>query len=1108
MLALPTGTVAFMFTDIEGSTRLWESFPEEMKASLRKHDDLLANAVKKNGGYVFKTVGDAFCAVFDAVLPAIGAAIDAQIALSNETWPGTNPIRVRIAIHVGVTDERNGDYFGPVVNRVARLLNAGHGGQILLSGAAHELAVESAPPDGIAFRSLGTHRLKDLRAPQEVFEVVGPNLAVVERPLRTIDSHPNNLPIYADTFFGREEELTEVVHLVGVENVRLLTLTGPGGIGKTRLALQAASDLIDRFPDGVFLVDLCAVRDSENVAAEIAQTINCTTRNATTHLSALIEWAAGKQALLVLDNMEQLTDAGSDIGELVAKTRGISLMVTSREALRIRPEREHPVRSLETPKSANERLSKITQYESVRLFVERAVSSSAGFEVTNENAPAVAEICTRLDGLPLAIELAAARIRVMSPDDLLERLSRKLSSLGRGARDLPMRQQTLQNAIDWSYDMLSDSEKVAFQLFSVLENGASLDQIEELLDPPLADKADSIDVIESLVDKSLIQFSGDPNQSRYAMLETIRAYARQKLKENGLEEDARNLHAQVYLSFAGKNGFPYSVVYEEDDPAMPKLAYEDKNLSSAFERFEKDEFHSEVLQMVSALWPYWLRRGYGDPIGAIERTLKMTDDRSSAAYLNTVFGAGVMRKLWYYDPNYEDMDRTIADEYLSRAADIAKETGEILLFGHAHFELADLALEKGEIGRAKNHIEKASESYSFCGYTDGVEYCKYTLAVAEARSQKVEQVANITNSFLDSANAGRYSSLRRVFLILAAQSMRDSGEPKQAIGYLEQLLDVDIGAATHRSDPMNQLAGLYAEVGRHEEAAVVWEKWQATARHSHHDFYDLLLVSDMSFQKILMQVETEDVAHALKGADPQLVHKTTQNMSRRAAQSTLNYMDSIAFIDEDAIEQARSKILRILNTLIDEGEIEQILRGNGGQLARARSMAYLAHLRMRAGEKSDSLRILTDAIQLLLPIVQPWERIHALGLFCLAGTEVGELDSVRTGVLDILSFVVEGGIHGILKDEFFQVPIAVALHIAAKFSGEKEDESVVSPIRDAASYLWQKNRQDLTLRSTLWWPWTPYDWGFGTARIDQPQISEVSQEDIESAIRAAIKLVV
>jgi predicted ATPase/class 3 adenylate cyclase len=528
---MQAGGAVFLFTDIEGSTARWEQDAPSMRVDLRRHDELLRLAIESRGGHVFKTVGDAFCAVFDCIEDALDAAVAAQRALSGERFVSGSPIRVRMAVHAGEAEERDADYYGPTLNRVARLLAIGHGGQVLLSGAVAQVVAGD-----VGLRDLGRHRLKDLAAPEHVFQLLADGLPSDFPPLRSLTVLENNLPQQTTSFVGRQEDITAIKDLL--LRGRLVTLCGAGGVGKTRCSLQVAAEMVERFPDGVWFVDLAALSDGAFVDATIARIFDLQETPAQPALGVLLGHLRTKSLLLILDNCEHVIGAAAAAAAAILKNcPDVRLLCTSRAALNVAGENVH-------------RLPSLSMASAVALFEERARIVNPQFEATGSDAPAIAEICGRLDGIPLAIELAVARLRVMTPAQLARKLDERLRLLTGGDRAALPRQKTMRALIDWSYDLLEERERHALQCLSVFSGGFTADAAANVSASDGMDEIDFLDVLDSLTDKSLISVESDCDGMRYRLLEMTREYAREKLERSGNAQTAFAAHALAYAEFA------------------------------------------------------------------------------------------------------------------------------------------------------------------------------------------------------------------------------------------------------------------------------------------------------------------------------------------------------------------------------------------------------------------------------------------------------------------------------------------------------------------------------------------------------------------------------
>jgi len=555
MRELPTGTVTLLFTDIEGSTRLLQQLGNHYDGVLTECRQLLRAAFHQWKGHEVDTQGDAFFVAFPRATDAVSAAVDMQRALAAYVWPEGVTVRVRMGLHTGEPQLSAENYIGLDVHRTARIMSAGHGGQVLLSLTTRDL-VEHDLPEGVSLRDLGEHRLKDLQRSVHLYQLVIAGLSEDFPPLKTLNSRANNLPIQLTQLIGREKEVTRILHLLRREDIHLLTLTGSGGTGKTRLGLQVAAELSDAFPDGVHFVNLAPISDPTFVVPTIVQTLALKEITDQPLLDLLKAFLHEKHLLLLLDNFEQVVSAATYVAELLVTCPKLKVLVTSRAVLQVRGEQEFAVPPLQLPDPKHlPDLVAFSQYEAVALFIQRAQSVKPEFQVTNANAPAVAEICVRLDGLPLAIELAAARVKLLPPPALLARLGQRLTVLTSGARDAPARQQTLRNTIEWSYHLLEADEQRLFRRLSVFVGNCTLEAVEAVCSA--LDTADAagpvLEGVASLIDKNLLQqIEQTQGEPRIVMLETIREYGLEALAVSEEMEATRQAHAAYYLVLAEK----------------------------------------------------------------------------------------------------------------------------------------------------------------------------------------------------------------------------------------------------------------------------------------------------------------------------------------------------------------------------------------------------------------------------------------------------------------------------------------------------------------------------------------------------------------------------
>jgi predicted ATPase/class 3 adenylate cyclase/DNA-binding CsgD family transcriptional regulator len=605
---LPTGTVTMLFSDVEESTRLLQQIGDRYADVLAACRHLLRSTFQAWNGYEVDTQGDSFFVAFARATDAALAAVEAQRTLAAHPWPEGVAVRVRMGLHTGEPARTSEGYVGLDVHRAARMMSAAHGGQVLLSQTTCTL-VEQDLPEDLSLRDLGEHRLKDLGRPRRLFQLVIPDLPADFPALKTLDTYPNNLPMQHTPFIGREQELAAVGQLLRREDMRLVTLTGPGGTGKTRLGVQVAAELTDSFADGVFFVNLAPVNDTALVVPTIAETLGMRETGGQPLRERLKGELQQKQMLLLLDNFEQVVSAAVQVVDLLAACPKLKVLVTSREALHVRAEQEFtvPPFPLPDPKHLLD-LAALSHNAAVSLFVSRAQAVKPDFQVTNANVRAIVEICARLDGLPLAIELAAARMKLFSPQALLARLSQRLAVLTSGARDAPVRQQTLRNTIEWSYNLLHAGEQQLFRRLSVFVGGCTLEAVEAVCQDMTANV---LDVVASLIDKSLLhQAEQEGGEHRFEMLETIREYGLECLGTTGEKEAIQRAHALYYLALT-EEAEPH--LKGEQQPAwLERLEQEQENLratmSWSLERGKAGESMEMALRLGGALRDFWVIR--------------------------------------------------------------------------------------------------------------------------------------------------------------------------------------------------------------------------------------------------------------------------------------------------------------------------------------------------------------------------------------------------------------------------------------------------------------------------------------------------------------------
>jgi predicted ATPase/class 3 adenylate cyclase len=690
---LPSGTVTFLFTDIDGSTHLLQALGANYRGVLERHAAIVRHALAAHEGIEISTEGDAFFAVFRSATEAVEAAVAAQHGLAQEGWPDGFPVRVRMGLHTGEGRLGGDSYVGLDVHRAARIAAAGHGGQILLSAGTRAL-VEAVLPEGVTLRDLGAHRLKDLEQPEHLAQLVIAGLQEDFPPIRSLET-PSTLPAELTSFVGRQSEVDEATRLLAT--ARLLTLTGPGGTGKTRLAIRIAASLLSSFRDGAFFVDLAPLTDPALVGPSVAHSLGLSEQVDRPIVDLLKAYLEQREVLLVLDNFEHLLQAGEVVDELLEAAPRLKVLVTSRSILNLYGEQEFKVPPLMLPDpGVAADVDHLSQYEAVALFVARAKAAKPSFSVTIESLQAVAEICTRLDGLPLAIELAASRVRLLQPREIVARLERHLPVLATGATNVPPRQRTLRGTIDWSYELLPVAEQALFARLAIFAGGCTLEGAESVCNPGGELGLDTLDGIASLVQQSLVQSRGDAGESRFGMLETIREYGLDRLEADGGLDTIIRRHLRYYRDLA--------------EVAEPHFMMSDQ--AGWLDRFERE--HADVrgalrnavdvrdtesgLRLGAALWRFWFERGYPrEGRGWLETLLALEPDAFSTTRAKAYVALG---GLTYW---LSDFDAT--EGAYESAAHISQTLGDRDGEAEALYNLSFVPLMRGDPGEARQRFE-------------------------------------------------------------------------------------------------------------------------------------------------------------------------------------------------------------------------------------------------------------------------------------------------------------------------------------------------------------------------------------------------------------------
>ncbi len=801
----------FLFTDIEGSTRLWDQHPQAMSRLLAQHNQILRQAIESHHGIVFKTVGDGFCAVFDSPLDALSAALSAQHSLY-DVQPSESTdlisIKVRMGLHSGPAEEKNHDYFGPTLNRVARLMGAASGGQTLISASTKD-TLENALPQDVELRDLGKHRLRDLKDEEHIFQVLSPGLVSRFPPIKSLSPRVTNLPAQLTSFVGRNAEVDEVCRLLRLPNNRLVTLLGAGGIGKSRLSLQVGASLQDEYEDGIFFVALAPVSRPEAVIETIAQTLKVEETGSATTLEAVKAHLHNRQVLLVLDNFEQVIDSAPLVNELLAAAPRIKILTTSREELLVYGEHVYRLLPLGLPDASQIIIPKtLLEYSAVALFVERVQSAQPDFTLDSDNGIDVVEICRRLDGLPLAIELAAVRARDLSIKEIAEQLSNRLQTLSKGPRDFPSRQRTMRGAIEWSYDILPAEEQQAFARLGVFVGAFTAEA---------ADAITGAQTLNRLAEKSLIQQRSDEEPITFTMLETLREYALEQLIARAELETMQRLHADYYLQLT-EVAEP-NLTGEGQAEWFSRLEIEQHNLQTALEGHLSHQDFQKAGRMVAILWRFWSAHSRLS-VGSywIGQVLAHSQALTVDVQARAKHGAG---RLLFIQHRYPQ-----AIEYLEASLPLYEQSGNQQGEAAVYVSLGEIALRQDSILSAEGRFQSALALYITLDDQAGFARCLGQLGRLAVREGNLVGAESLFQQSLELIR--HYGSTESIAMVMndLAEVLRTQKKFDQAAALyqesltLYQQLGFDVGQAVI----LHNLGQVALKIGNDEEALAYFQE--------------------------------------------------------------------------------------------------------------------------------------------------------------------------------------------------------------------------------------------------------------------------------------------
>ncbi len=804
-----SGTVTFLFTDIEGSTRLLQYLGDAESVQIfEDHRSLLRSTIAAAGGRELQDQGDGFLTAFQSPGDAVAGAVAAQRALGAHAWPHDARLQVRMGLHTGAPVKTREGYVGLDVHRAARICQAGWGGQILISERTQELLRD--PPEGVDLRDRGLHRLKDLQRQEHIFQIIHPSLPSDFPALRSLDPRLTNLPVQLSSFVGRERELTEITNIAS--RSRLITLTGPGGTGKTRLALQVAAELTDAFTDGVWLVELAAVADPAAAPRAAAAVLNVREQPKEPLAATLAEALGTRKILLILDNCEHVVSAAAELANgLLRSCTNLSVLATSREPLGVSGETMYPVPSMALPDPDHLTPDTLSGYEAIRLFVDRATAVLPTFRLSAGNAAAVVQVCRRLDGIPLAVELAAARVKVLSVEEIAKRLDERFRLLVGGSRTAPARHQTLQAAMDWSYGLLSEGERAVLRRLSVFAGGVTLEAAERVCGGEGVEATDLLDLLSHLVDKSLVVAETEDGPPRYRLLETVRQYGRDRLREAGEERATRERHRDWFLDLA-ERAEPELRGHQQSD-WLDMLEREHDNLRAALEWSLTSADTDATLRLAVPLLWFWDTRAYfkegRDWLG---RALAASGPSRSRLRGQALIAAG---HLAWHQSDYQE-----ARSLIEEGRDIFTELGDASGIADSMWFLGLAVSEQGDYAKAVEIYERGLALYTNLGDRRGVLEILNWMGFTENARGSVEGATALHNEALTLARELEVPRMIAVALRGLGQAASSRGDRTRAKTLFEESLAVfrRIGAKVFYPGVLRRLSGIAVEDGDFERA--------------------------------------------------------------------------------------------------------------------------------------------------------------------------------------------------------------------------------------------------------------------------------------------------